>query len=142
MAAITLKRMKDTLAKLEAEHEQRAKRIEAFRHVIAYYEENGEDAESLTTPSTEMDEAMEAILESKGKPLHRTEIYNRLQEGGMRVGGQDPLSNVSAHLSLGDKFKSLGEGNWGLVRWGIITRDSEVLEDEFGQPVARITPLP
>ena len=44
MVAITLKRMKDTVEKMEADLERLNKEAEAFRWVIAYYEANPNEA--------------------------------------------------------------------------------------------------
>ena len=58
--------------------------------------------------------AMEDVLKSEG-PLHRQDLYKRLVERGWSIGGEDPVNNMSARLSMDGRFESLGNGMWGLV---------------------------
>ena len=57
--------------------------------------------------------AMVDILAGEG-PLHRQVIHGRLVEMGVRIGGRDPINNVSAHLSIDPRFRSVGSGVWEL----------------------------
>ena len=59
-------------------------------------------------------DAIYGILSAE-HPLHRRTIHDRLLEKGVRIGGRDPVNNVGAHLSLDDRFMSLGMGLWDLV---------------------------
>ena len=34
---------------------------------------------------------------------------------GVHVGGQDPINNVGAHLSIDPRFTNVGRGVWGLA---------------------------
>ena len=54
------------------------------------------------------------ILAAEG-PLHRRIIHQRLVERGVRIGGQDPVNNVGAHLSLDSRFTGTGNGFWALT---------------------------
>lgn len=49
------------------------------------------------------------------RPLHRRQVYERLEEMGMTIPGQDPVNNVGAHLSLDPRFMSVGGGVWDLA---------------------------
>lgn len=49
-------------------------------------------------------------------PLHRREIYERLEEKGVHIGGQTPLNTVSTYLSVDGRFKNVGRGIWCLSR--------------------------
>ena len=64
-----------------------------------------------------MDDEMERIFESEGRPLHFKDIYQMLRERGVRVAGEDPVKNTGAHLSLDDRFLSSGSGIWELAKW-------------------------
>ena len=57
------------------------------------------------------------ILRQAGKPLHKNTIYESLRGMGIEVGGQNPSHNISAHLSLDPRIKSVGDGHWALVEW-------------------------
>ena len=73
------------------------------------------DGEAVPSSSSEsLRDVIHEIL-SDEHPLHRREVHARLAERGVRVAGQDPVNNVGAHLSLDDRFMSLGGGLWDLV---------------------------
>ena len=57
--------------------------------------------------------AIYAVL-SDDSPLHRKVILERVLERGLQVGGQDPLTHISAHLSKDDRFRGIGDGYWSL----------------------------
>lgn len=58
------------------------------------------------------------ILQQARKPLHKVAIHELLENLGIPVGGQNPLQNISAHMSLDPRIESLGNGFWGLSEWG------------------------
>ena len=62
-------------------------------------------------------DAMAEILAAEG-PLHRREIYDRLMRLGVPIGGQDPINNVGAHLSIDSRFENVGRGMWQLSEPG------------------------
>lgn len=76
------------------------------------YESDGNSSASQSP--NELRDAMYDILSTEG-PLHRSFIHQRLREKGVRIPGRDPISNISAHLSNDDRFRSVGRGMWGLV---------------------------
>ena len=55
-------------------------------------------------------------LQEHGKPIHYTELMKLIQES-VTIGGKDPRSNMTAHLSNDKRFKSLGNGVWTLNEW-------------------------
>ena len=57
---------------------------------------------------------MAEILAAEG-PLHRQEIYESLVKLGVQIGGQDPINNLGAHLSLDSRFENVGVGVWQLT---------------------------
>ena len=62
-------------------------------------------------------DAMAEILAAEG-PLHRREIYDRLVRLGVPIGGQEPINNVGAHLSIDSRFENVGRGVWQLSEPG------------------------
>ena len=79
----------------------------------------GDDADLPATSSSDggsgsMNDAIFAVL-SKESPLHRRVIHDRVVEMGVTVRGRDPVSNVTAHMSLDPRFHSVGGGMWDLV---------------------------
>lgn len=76
-----------------------------------------EEAPEETQPAKIVRNTMVDILKDDGKPLYYGEILDRLKQRGVAVAGRDQKKNVSAHLSLDDRFESHGSGIWGLVSW-------------------------
>ena len=56
---------------------------------------------------------------SNNSPLHRRVILERVLERGIQVGGQDPLTHISAHLSKDARFQGVGDGYWSLSPEGL-----------------------
>ena len=59
-------------------------------------------------------DAVFAVLSAE-RPLHRRDIHDRVVEMGVNVRGQDPVSNVTAHMSADPRFHSVGGGMWDFV---------------------------
>ena len=89
----------------------------AISMTLSYFEGSGAD---LPQPvgsegsSANLRDAIHEIL-SEDRPLHRRDIHDRLVERGVRIAGRDPVNNVDAHLSLDERFESLGDGQWTLA---------------------------
>ena len=99
--------------------------IHESRHFQNSYDSTIPDPAQPTTPSDGLRNAISEILIAEGGPLHRRVIHSRLVESGVRIGGQDPVNNVGAHLSLDPRFRSIGDGVWDLVE-----ADDQYEEDE------------
>lgn len=56
----------------------------------------------------------EEVVRVEG-PTHRDEIYKRIEEHGVHVGGANPINAVGSYLSRSERFVSNGHGVWGLV---------------------------
>ena len=96
----------------------------AISMTLSYFENS--DSESPQTVGSDgsavsLRDAIHEIL-SEDRPLHRRAIHDRLVERGVRISGRAPVNNVGAHMSLDDRFKSLGDGEWTLAE----------LDDETG----------
>ena len=79
----------------------------------------GNDADLPATSSSDggsgsMNDAIFAVLSAE-RPLHRRVIHDRVVEMGVTVRGRDPVSNVTAHMSLDPRFHSIGGGMWDFV---------------------------
>ena len=79
---------------------------------LDFSESSGSGQSTTSTP--QLSDAIYCILRSGGS-LHRGTIYERLVEMGFQIGGQHPINNMSARLSLDTRFKSLGGGVWTLA---------------------------
>ena len=55
------------------------------------------------------------ILREEGKPLDTTELHKRVAATGFQVGGQNPRSNMGAHLSHSKIIRN-GPRGWEIVR--------------------------
>ena len=64
--------------------------------------------------TSEIPDAIHGILKEAGT-LHRQDIYERLEEMGARIGGQNPVNSMGAYLSRDPRFHSVGGGRWALV---------------------------
>ena len=111
-----MRKLKDRLAQLEAEHARTGMLVEHYRQVIDDLESLGEE-ELGSSPSSSIGDAMEQILRKDGSPKHYRNIYELLKASGTRVNGADPIKNTGAHLSADERFESLGAGMWGLAEW-------------------------
>ena len=69
-------------------------------------------ADTVTTDAG-LNDAIYELLHRNG-PLHRREIFDRLIQSSMTIGGQSPINTMAAHLSHDPRFKSVGDGRWGL----------------------------
>ena len=50
-------------------------------------------------------------------PVHRKDLYAFLKQQGVQVAGVNPINNMTAHMSGDARFKSYGDGMWGLTEW-------------------------
>lgn len=67
------------------------------------------------THTATVKDAIYEILSKAKKPIHRKEILERVERMGIYVGGKDPVSTMSSHLSAGrPQFKPVGNGYWAL----------------------------
>lgn len=60
--------------------------------------------------------AIEAITRAQA-PLHTRALIEILREGGVEVGGQNPLANLSGFLSRSEKLKNSRQHGWSLAEW-------------------------
>ena len=115
MARMDLRQLRKDLTHIEAEVAKLQKKAQDFRGVIAFYEEAGEGAGPSKTPGKELDDTIVLILEAEGKPLHPKTVCERLGERGIKVPGQNPVSNVRAHMSGDERcVPTRKDGLWGL----------------------------
>lgn len=107
--------IRDLRTALEELEEKKREIDEQYRNVAAalrYFEE------SVQEPRPRMEEASksnlgDAIYEvlKEDRPLHRQQVYGRLVEMGVRVGG---LPSVDSQLSRDPRFRNVGKGMWDL----------------------------
>ena len=114
----------DELNRLKAELVRMTEIVEHLEGTLAYF-----DSPSVTATKTSptLNEAACAILRSIGKPVHRKILYAKLTESGVRIAGQDPVGNMTAHFSHDARFDSFGDGLWGLVEWKSVPPAGAVL---------------
>ena len=82
---------------------------------LAYYETLPE--ELMETERITVQEGAYRILKDEGAPLNRHAIYEALKAMGIPVNGQQPLNNLTAHMSNDARIESLKNGSWGLREW-------------------------
>lgn len=135
MSAPIIKKLQETLDRLRVERAVIDEQIAHFEGVLAYYEGNPEQVETRAVPPKSLRNAMWEILKEEGSPLHFKEIYERLKARGIQVAGKEPDRNVGAHLSADERFKSLGQGMWGLA-----SRPAKEVEPSRGGGAAQEKP--
>lgn len=55
-------------------------------------------------------DAAEAVIQDRGRPVPRKELYDALVARGIEIGGKDPLNTMSARLYNSKRFTSTPEG--------------------------------
>ncbi|MEL7273228.1 MAG: hypothetical protein AAGK33_07295 [Pseudomonadota bacterium] len=98
---------------------------EKLREALAVYEAEDESATSPKksagrTQSVETAKILAATKKmlTSDTPLPTREIYDRLSELEIEVGGKEPVSNLSALLSNSDEFRSNGRAGWTIAGAG------------------------
>ena len=81
---------------------------------LRYFGGDAPDPPAATSGGNSLNDAIFAVL-SEESPLHRRDIYDRIVKMGVRVRGQDPVNNVTAHMSHDPRFHSIGGGMWDFV---------------------------
>ena len=81
------------------------------------------------------------LLKGVGNPLGYIAIYDILIAMGVEIGGQNPSQNVIAHMSGDSRFKTFGNGNWGLADWPVPDNpvDGTIVISEPILPLAKQT---
>lgn len=110
--------IRDLRAALEDLEEKKREIDEQYRSVAAalrYFEESkkGPRPRREEASTSNLVDAIYEVLTAE-RPLHRQQIYERLVEMGIGVGGQSPVDNVGAHLSRDPRFRIVGKGMWDL----------------------------
>ena len=91
--------------------------IEGLEFALEYSVQQDGEREDIVSPGKSLRNAMYDMLAETGAPLHYRELYRRLKDAGVPIGGSDPLRNLGAHLSNDDRFERRGNGKWGLAAW-------------------------
>ena len=105
-------------ADIQAEIETLQRQLVGIDAVLDRMDKNPSD--TLRTPTEDVISAVINILEESDEPMHRRDIYEKLVESEIVLGGTVPIDSLSAILSKASKeFYSLGggTGQWGLVLW-------------------------
>jgi len=55
------------------------------------------------------------LLREAGRPLHVTELYRLLINGGMKFKGNNPTISVAVSLSRNTRFRKVDPGTFDLV---------------------------
>ena len=110
--ASTIKDLTAAIKKVEQLKRDLDKRLESLHIALRFFEDMSEETESDSYAKEIRNNIHDILVEER--PQHRTTIYERLQERGVHVSGQDPINNVGAHLSVDTRFKNVDRGTWDL----------------------------
>lgn len=58
-----------------------------------------------------------AVLQETNTPMFYRELYKAILKHGFNVPGQDPATNLIAHISKDPRFKRVKRGTYGLKGW-------------------------
>ena len=111
--ASTIKDIKAELSRLEAQKHELDEKVASLQGTLAHFESLPEDKQGKSGPQEIRDTIHDLLIEAK-QPLHRTDLYKHLVALGILVNGQNPLGNMTAHMSQDARFTSVGDGKWGL----------------------------
>ena len=81
---------------------------------LDYYQ--GLSFEETRKPASLRDAAYN-ILKEEGRPLTRQVVFDKITHMGIDIPGQQPLNNVTAHMSNDARIESLGNNLWALREW-------------------------
>lgn len=71
------------------------------------------EAASVQTPISSFEDAVRALLKDATAPLKRVDIHDALVDGGVVIGGKEPLNTVASRLSRMKGITNLkGFGYW------------------------------
>ena len=109
----TIKDLTSELLRLEAQKRELDESVASLQRTLAHFESLPEDEPGKSSTHVIRDTIHDILTEAK-QPLHRSDLYNHLMEQGILVNGQNPLGNMTAHMSQDARFTSVGDGKWGL----------------------------
>jgi hypothetical protein len=99
-------------------------------------DETKEQGVSKTTPTVLIIQTTRKIIESVGRPVPISVIYNELVERGIEIGGENPRANLSAKLSNAKKhlYNAKPLGWWLPERASELSQKYEGLANGVGRP--------
>ena len=110
----TIRDLRVKVRKLETKKREIDKQVENLHGAIRVFEQNGDPEQGDKSPfAQEVSDAMFDILTDE-RPLHRKVILTLVQQRGIHLGGQNPVSTIGSYLSIDDRFKNVGRGIWTL----------------------------
>ena len=123
--------------KIEAFHSKRKPSEEALHHIEALLKlegfalnnnqgKVGENKIDNITGTAKITDAAYDFLSEVHKPLHYTEIFNKLQERGLYIPGKNPAATLLSRMSRDNRFKrAIKRGTYALSTWRIRSTKSK-----------------
>ena len=113
-----IRRLKQAVKTFETQGAEIHKRREAAEIMIAYLEnEQDQIPVAPRNKSKVVRDAIYAVLNDAGLPLHRKEIYERIKAHGISIESKNPVHNLGVHLSVDPRFSFVKNepGVWELA---------------------------
>ena len=114
------------LAEISAERAQLAPQIEHLRALLGKAPLQTPARPIARTPrarsprpvdgTTDADRVV-ALLRDRGQPIHYRDIYDRLVQDGVQVGGKDPAGTLLARYFDDPRLYRPARGTYGLAEW-------------------------
>ena len=114
--ASTFKEISNELERLKEQKDELDKRVANLEGTLLYFRELMETEQPSSSPQIIKDNVYNRLTHV-GRPVHRKDLFEYLQQLGIKVNGQNPVGNMTAHMSQDDRFESVGDGRWGLLEW-------------------------
>lgn len=108
----------------QLEADPRFQKLQKLQNLLALYEDDADykpapmRARASRGSANDRDRALrmtEELLQDRRHPTRTADILTHLQQNGVTIDGQSPVSNLSAMLSRAPQFESHGRSGWTLV---------------------------
>lgn len=115
--------LEEQIATKVREMEEAKSEADLIRQLLRVRRGGGRDADAgAETPAAPTHPVVREVvkeLKEAGRPLHISELMDRLHARGVRVPGQGKAANVIAHLSRDPLIVRPSRGIYGLAEWNL-----------------------
>ena len=140
-----IEELQEEMGKIVAQRREREIQVaelaaaeKAFKVVMDRLSRSAAVSKADHPTSPELMEFIERFLAEVGQPVHRKQILRHVISLGLHIRGQDPINNMTAHMSNDARFESTkGDGMWGLTEWAQGKTPNGWINRLNGQPADR-----
>jgi len=70
------------------------------------------------------------VLKDAGVPMYYKDLCSAIMQAGFEIRGQDPATNLIAHISIDPRFKRVKRGTYALKGWKMTRTRKRVIGQE------------